>query len=76
MQWKWSFVVNVIHSVILGSFMRNLLPFPVIVNDKRSQFTVMNAIMNDKKKGHNTVNDIEQLCSYVRRLTCCLSNGI
>ena len=24
----------------------------------------------------NTVNDIEQLCSYVRRLTCCLSNGI
>ena len=30
------------------------------MNDKRSQFTIMNDIMNDTvndKKGHNTVND-------------------
>ena len=31
------------------------------MNDKRSQFTIMNDIVNNKK-GHNIVND-KQLCS-------------
>ena len=36
--------------------------FQVIMNDKMSQFTVMNDIMNNTvndKKGRNIVNDIE-----------------
>ena len=33
-----------------------------IGNNKRSQFSIMNYIVKDKK-GHNIVNDIEQLCS-------------
>ena len=63
------FVINVIHNVIRNvisycnfrQFLRNLLPFSSIMNDERSQVSVMNDIVTDKN-GHNIVNDVEQLC--------------
>ena len=42
------FVINVVHNVIFGSFKGIYDLFQAIMNDKRSQFTVMNDIVNDK----------------------------
>ena len=46
------------HLSLLGALLMNL---EWVMNDKMSQFTVMNDTVNDKK-GHNIVND-KQLCS-------------
>ena len=43
------FVVNVVHNVISDSFQGIYYLFQAIINDKRSQFSVMNDIVNDKK---------------------------
>ena len=53
MYWEWPFVVNVIHNIILG---RIYDPFQAIMNDKSSQFSIMNDTVNNKKC-HNIVND-------------------
>ena len=39
---------NVVHNVIFGSFKGIYDLFQAIMNDKRSQFSVMNGIVNDK----------------------------
>ena len=63
-----AFVVNVVHNfihdVILGSFKGIYDLFQAIMNNTKSQFSVINDFMKDivnDKKGHDNVND-KQFC--------------
>ena len=73
-----TFVVhNAIHNVFHNAklwpllFTMSFIMFFIMLNCDLLSFIIheLNEIMNGKK-GHNTVNDTEQLCSLTRWLTC------